>query len=800
MNKPTLYKIGAIVPKPWMSPQIKGKAATLPAIDFLVDYIADRIPTTKRTLPKIVPKSPGDVILELRSGTGSGKSTVIAPAVYKRIPCSIVVTQPRVLTAVEIVHDIVRRNEDLNLGDNIGYQTGVIRKKPMKRKGINFMTTGILLQQFKTKGVEWVATTYNLIIIDEIHERSLESEQVLRFIKRLINEHWNKICPMIILTSATFNEKLYQSYFGIPAANFLEVEGFTYAITEIWQKHDVQNYASRTVDLVRRIHMTNLDDFKKHQRDIIIFVKGAADITFLLDAIMLLNNDPEVISTAGPIYPLGLNREIFIESGRRYQDIMAHLDTVKIASNKAKPTRRVIIATNVAETGVTIDTLKHCIDTGYYMNVWNDPVFDTEVIMGCPITRFMALQRRGRVGRKAPGMWYPMYTKETFDNFQEDQPSKLITEDITIPLLNMIVTDSEAKFEEEEKPEEFKHDVLDIYLDDRERRGVTKRDDQYTQVIEKEKTTGLYRVKTEKPWSPFDLDLIELPGADSLYTALDKLLTLGFIDDNFKPTMLGCKANMLRKISPESTRMVFAGYSYGANILDLITIAAFIEVGWQSISSVARFKYQPRNPIDDQGKLAAKILWGCEFIELLWIWYDFTEQVDKLAKSKQNVMDKLHEWCDANGFLLHGLLEVVVRRDELVANFITCDMNPFYNGLQLERGTYNLSDIIRRDQDLGMREVQKIKRCLVDGFRYYVCQWQSKTMEYVSMYRHIPVHIDSYLVRTTQVMEDVARPKTIIMSGIILRQKFQSDIFEYSPSGAISILDGFVSLDEQLIT
>lgn len=815
-GKPTLYKIGALVIQSWMSQAEKVRAETQPAIEFVVDYIIDRIATTRRATPKIIAKSPGDILLLLNSATGSGKSTVIAPAVLARQECTILVTQPRVLTTVEIVHDIVRRNKDLTLGDNIGYQTGVIKRKPTRRKGINFVTTGVLLQQFITKGVEWVAETYSVIFIDEVHERSIDVELLLSYVKSLSIAHWNKRYPLIVLMSATFNKTLYQKYFDIPARNYIEVTGFSYPIQEVWQNHDVVNYVTTATSIVRDIHINNTDDYKHAQRDIIIFVKGEADIKLLLAQIWKLNEDTTFVKKAGYIYPLGLNREIFIESGKRYQDIMSHLDTVHMTAATpeeqkelqllklaaAKPSRRVIIATNVAETGVTIETLKYCIDTGYVMNVWVDSLFDTEVIMSSPVTQFMARQRKGRVGRKAPGIWYPLFTQKLFNQLQIDQPSKMITEDITNPLLNLIITNSESKFTEIDTITPDDDSAYNIYLDDNERH-LQDDDEQYSHVTTKQRESGLYKVQSAREWKPSDLDLLELPSADSMFTSLDKLLMLGFIDDSFIPTPLGCMANKIRKISPESLRMIFAGYSYGANILDLITIAAFEEIGWIAISEVPRFKYQPRSPLGDghekAAKLTSKILWGCEFIEYLWIWYEFTAHVNSVGKSKNNVMDKISEWCTLNKFNMQGLLDVVIRRDEYISNFIVCDMNPFYNGLGLERGTYNLSKIMRDNHEAGIREIQKIKRCLVDGYRYYICRWDNKTFTYRSIYKHIPIYIDNAISRPTTVFDEQVRPQLILCSGIILRQKFQSDMFEYMPGGAISILDGFITFDDTLI-
>ena len=839
--KPTLYKKKNIVYQKWMSDKDKGRIDTISALDYVVSYLLDRIPRTRNTNPKITPSEYGDMILLFKSGTGSGKSTSLAPAIFEKQECSIIVTEPKILITVEIVHDILRYHENLILGDNIGYQTGAMKKKPAKRKGITFVTAGILLQQFISRGVEWVAAVYTFIIIDEVHEKNLEIELLLYYVKSMLTSHWKKVCPFVILMSATFNEDMYRKYFDIPIKNYIEVEGYSYPIKEIWQSYDVQDYVARTLDIIRDIHMTRKDHL---QRDIIIFVKGAADITNFLTEVSKLNEDKEMTDKAGYIYPLGLNRDIFIESGRRYQDIMIDAEELKIENPNARskritqkdekkhmhskddkhtkddkhpkndkqkrhvrPTRRVIIATNVAETGVTIETLKYCIDTGYYINVWSDPVFGTEVISTTPITQFMSLQRKGRVGRKSEGEWYPLYTRDTFDKLQIDQPSKLITADIAYPLLNLIITDSTSVFAEEPYPEQRNsRELFNIYLDDSKRHnssissfGTSSSEKIYNEETVK-KQMGAFSVQSKSSWTPYNLDLIELPSSDSLYNTLDRLLILGFINDECQPTALGCMANRIRKVKLESIRMIFAGYSYGANILDLITIAAFLEIGWRTVSVDSRYKYTPRSPLKNIPQpLASKVLWGCEFIEYLWIWYDFTDEMNRLIP-KRNFMKSIKLWCEENKLNFQGLLDVSMRRDEIIANFISNDINPFYNGLELTRGTYNLRDILVRDHKLGMEEIQKIKHAIIDGYRYFLLSWNSYDQQYYSIYKHIPVTIESNLIRSVSISDERVIPKIIIVSGILLRQRFQSDMYEYTVSDAISIVDGFSIIDEMLLS
>lgn len=804
----TLLKIGALVSQPWMTDAQVAKIQTQTPIDFIVEWLLDRIPSKRGSHMRTEPKSMGDRVLVLKAGTASGKSVNLAPAIYKKFECSIVVTEPRILTTVEITHDILKVHKMI-LGENIGYQTGSFKRKPSSPKSIRMVTIGVLLQQIVSMGIEWVKKSYDFIIIDEVHERDIYLDLTLFHLKRMLKEFWSDgACPMIVMMSATFNEKLFMDYFEVPANNYLEVSGFSYPIQTIWQQHDVQDYIARAVNIIRQLH-SDTSDLKKAQKDILVFVRGASEIDELIDQVKKINTE-DIVGKSGYIYPLGLNRSIFQAAGYKYQNIMMRAESLEVKlsdltpagnNTKVKPTRRVIIATNIAETGVTIDTLGYVIDTGYVTMVWYDHAFGAHVISKSVVTKFMANQRRGRVGRKSAGVWYPLYTEETYNMLAMDQQPKMVTDNFDEPLLNMMLADT--LFEEEETPQRYSEDELfRIYLDASERFSLIN-SSEVPHILETKTKAGWYRIKTEKSWSPFDMDLMGTPSSDAIFNTMEKLFVLGFINESNQPTPLGYFANKIRKISIECRRMIFAGFMYNANILDLITISCFMNVGWREISTNQRTKASPINPLDTGSpKLTARVMWACEFIEYIWIWNEFTSQIDKLLESKLNVYEELQEWCTKNNLSLKGLLLVATLRDEQIANLIACDINPFYNGLQLERGTYNLTSIIKNDPALGMKEIRKIKSCIADGFRMNILRWDFRSNTYRSMYKHIPVEVESLLIRPVGVVNDdsrdYVRPNFIISGQINMTAERNSEMYKYS-ADTISVLDGFVDIDELIV-
>ncbi|CAM6002870.1 unnamed protein product, partial [Sphagnum balticum] len=446
MSLPTLLVPGNLVEQKFMNETERSNAENMRPIDFIVNYLYDRVSDKKGSNPRISAHSPGDKILLLESATGSGKSTILAPELFKRQENRIAVTQPRILTTVEIPHDIIQRYKDLELGLNIGYQTGVLKNKPSS-KGIVFMTTGVLLQQFISIPPEVMKSYYKFIIIDEVHERDIYLDLLIYYIKKMLTEYYkDSSCCAVVFMSATFSYKLFADYFGINTdkGGYLQVSGSTYPIKLIYPEHDISDYIVSTIGLIKDIHK-NKDDFSSQVRDILVFVKGEKEIKAIIEGVDRLNEDKSM-KQFGLLYALGLSRSISIQNTKEYRDIFTDHRSLRNETGK-KPTRRVIISTNIAETGVTIKSLKYVIDTGYYLGAWYCSLYGSEVLSTNSVTQFMSTQRRGRVGRVAPGIFYPLYTLDSYNKMIKDQPPKIITDDIAVVLLSLILAECEAEFD-----------------------------------------------------------------------------------------------------------------------------------------------------------------------------------------------------------------------------------------------------------------------------------------------------------------------------------------------------------------
>jgi HrpA-like RNA helicase len=821
MPLPTLLSKGVVKKSKHMDPQDRKTLDDTRAVDYIMNYIEKRL-STKKKVSKIVPKKLGHKVILLRSGTGSGKSTTIAPELYKnfqsKVNRNIVITQPRILTAIDKAQDMANIFPEMILGVNVGYQTGARSFKP-REKGITSMTPGILLNILATTEPKVIARRYSFIIIDEIHDKDINTDTNLFLIKKFLKEYWKEPdCPFFILMSATFEPSLYTDYFDCPPSNFIEVEGRTFPIVPHYAPYDVHNYITYALHTALRLHVENIADLNSGSvSDIMIFVKNKKDAKDIIEGLHMFNatvmtkglnnakkyvedlTKPKTGGTEGRYFllPILLNKQSFSEGGSDYRSLYSEIKYLQVpiyeviksergtsigrnVVEKVPASRKVIVSTPVAETGITIPSLKYCIDTGWVLSPEFNPDFGTEILLNKNVTRNMAMQRQGRVGRLDTGEWYPCYTKETFDALPEDLHSKFVTDDITVVLLNIIVNETKTKLET-------------VNLADYSEKNRKKLFRHFKLQPSWHELVSEHNVDFKK------LDFFAPPSASGLCYSLEKLYVLGLIDLNYNPTVLGFHINQLRKVNIEPIRMVFAGFAYGANILDLITIAAFLQVERRNICGR---KYKLRNPASLESEAAQfynRVFVADEFIDSLFIWNEFMTEVGKIetmvsdGSKKKFSINYIKEWCNSNDIKYDGLLYVISTRDELIESLISIGVDVYYNGMDLKPGTYNLNKIFKQNLEEGIDEIKKIKRCILDGYRFNLAQWNKNINSYEMICRPVKVKVTSELVN--EIATEQSRPHVIAISGLLVQSDFQTISYDFQSSGAISVLDGFVDLD-----
>ena len=164
-------------------------------------------------------------------------------------------------------------------------------------------------------------------------------------------------------------------------------------------------------------------------------------------------------------------------------------------------------------------------------------------------------------------------------------------------------------------------------------------------------------------------------------------------------------------------------------------------------------------------------------------------------------MEHLESWCNENHFSYETFMKIVTARDEMIADLLNIGLNPFYNGLDLPKGKYNLSKILRDNLEEGMEEIKKIKQCIYEGYRMNLFIWNDGLKSYVSNYGHYPVSLDSKLLRPLRPDVDIKqlRPQKIIVSSALLGQSnLDKGMYEFVGAD-ISVMDGFVDVDVEFM-
>jgi HrpA-like RNA helicase len=836
MPLPTLLRPGSIV-----SHINKPNKESIIAIDYIMEYIGDRC-AIKGKKPKIPPNELGDKVIILRSGTGSGKSTTIAPELYLRfhdkVGRNIAITQPRVLTAIDIPRDIVGipTFSTLKLEKNIGFQTGDFSRLPSE-SGIIFMTIGILMNQLVTMEADQFMNKYSFIIIDEVHDRDVNNDATQFLLKKFLYENWkNPACPMVILMSATFDPSIFMDYYECSKDQFIDVKGETFPIEEFYPKYDVSNYLTYAYEKAIELHLSNPADFPSFSddkpsdgykpSDIIIFVKGKKDGKELLEKFNTFNTNQYMTKSNLYVSPILLTGETFHKGGTEYINTFSGIYYIKVPVETTRkseiadkshpqlmqepsnsiivaentqngepaiieggapkstkmskkhekvgktilitPLRKIFIATNIAETGVTIDTLKYCIDTGYVTSSEFNPDVGCKILLGKNVTKGMAIQRRGRVGRKSPGNWFPCYTQDVFESLPIEQFSQILTSDITQILLNIFCRETGAQIVDIATVEE--HDI---------KCGNVFR-------MYKISTPSWFKLDFDKKLDISQLDFLESPSASSLQYSIEKLYGLGFLTSKYDITLFGYLASKFQKISIESIKMILSGYHYGANILDLITIASALFA-----DRLTERDYVYRNPLklkELEAIFYNKVIFADEFIDKIFLWNEFENETKKLINSKYTMSD-LKLWCESNKINYYTLGKMIAIRDEIIENMLKIGLNPYYNGLNLRPGTYNLTDILKDNLEDGLNEITKIKKCIFEGFKFNLIT-SSHPGKYSLFYKQIPITLFSKLVKPYKENQSELPKKIIISQLNLIPTRMNPTVYTLANQGLTSVLDG----------
>ncbi|XP_017025155.1 pre-mRNA-splicing factor ATP-dependent RNA helicase PRP16 [Drosophila kikkawai] len=318
--------------------------------------------------------------------TGSGKTTQLTQYLHEdgysqrgMIGC----TQPRRVAAMSVAKR-VSDEMDTQLGEDVGY---AIRFEDCtsERTVIKYMTDGILLREsLRDPDLD----SYSAIIMDEAHERSLSTDVLFGLLREIVARRHDL---KLIVTSATMDSTKFATFFGnVPT---FTIPGRTFPVDVMFSKNTCEDYVESAVKQALQVHLT------PNEGDMLIFMPGQEDIEVtcevLEERLAEIENAPEL-----SILPI-------------YSQLPSDLQA-KIFQKSSDGVRKCVVATNIAETSLTVDGIIYVIDSGYCkLKVYN-PRIGMDALQIYPISQANANQRSGRAGRTGPGQAFRLYTQRQY--------------------------------------------------------------------------------------------------------------------------------------------------------------------------------------------------------------------------------------------------------------------------------------------------------------------------------------------------------------------------------------------------
>ena len=424
--------------------------------------------------------------------TGSGKTTQLTQFLHEdgygshgMIGC----TQPRRVAAMSVAKRVSEEME-VKLGSTVGY---AIRFEDCTSKDtvIKYMTDGVLLRESLN---EPDLDRYSCIIMDEAHERALNTDVLMGLFKKILQRRRD---IKLIVTSATMNSKRFAEFFG--GAPEFTIPGRTFPVDVMFHRTPVDDYVDQAVQQVLAIHVS------MGPGDILVFMTGQEDVEVTcelvrerLDAL----KDPPKLS----ILPM-------------YSQMPADLQA-KIFDKAAPDVRKCIVATNIAETSLTVDGIMYVVDPGYSkLKVYN-PRMGMDTLQITPVSQANSSQRSGRAGRTGPGKAFRLFTEKAF------------------------------------------------------------KDEMYLQTIPEIQRTNLSNtillIKSLGVKDLLDFDFMDPPPQDTITTSLFDLWALGALDNLGELTSLGKKMNAF-PMDPPLAKLLIMSEEYGCSE-EMVTIVSMLSV------------------------------------------------------------------------------------------------------------------------------------------------------------------------------------------------------------------------------
>ncbi|KMP00845.1 pre-mRNA splicing factor ATP-dependent RNA helicase PRP16 [Coccidioides immitis RMSCC 2394] len=536
--------------------------------------------------------------------TGSGKTTQIPQylheAGYTKGGMKIGCTQPRRVAAMSVAARVAEEM-GVKVGNEVGYAIR-FEDATSDKTILKYMTDGMLLRELLT---EPDLSQYSALMIDEAHERTVPTDIACGLLKDIAKARPDL---KLLISSATIDAQKFQKYFD--DAPIFNIPGRRYPVDIHYTSQPEANYLAAAITTIFQIHIT------QGKGDILVFLTGqeeieAAEQNLQETARKLGGKMPEMI-----ICPI-------------YANLPSELQT-KIFEPTPPGARKVVLATNIAETSLTIDGIVYVIDPGFVKeNVFN-PRTGMESLVVTPCSRASAGQRAGRAGRVGPGKCFRLYTKWAYHN----------------------------ELEANTTPEIQRTNLSGVVL--------------------ALKSLGIDDL--------LDFDFMDPPPAETLIRALEQLYALGALNDHGELTKVGRQMAEF-PTDPMLAKAILAADKYGC-VEEVLSIIAML-----GEASALFYRPKDKRIHADSARARFTIKDGGDHLTLLNIWNQWVDSDFSYVWARENflqqrsltrardVRDQLAKLCDRVEVTVNtaGANNLVPIQKAITAGF-------FPNAARLQRG------------------------------------------------------------------------------------------------------------------
>ncbi|KAH3673710.1 hypothetical protein WICPIJ_009692 [Wickerhamomyces pijperi] len=464
--------------------------------------------------------------------TGSGKSTQIPQFLLEQIPRDskkqhkgIAVTQPRRVAAINLATRVAEEH-GCPVGTAVGYSVRFDTTATHKTK-LKYLTDGMLLRECI---LDPELSAYGVIIIDEAHERTVLTDLLMGFLKELLVKR-NDL--KLVIMSATLDAERFSKFFH--SAEILFVEGRSYGVDRYYTKAACDDIVDSAIKSIVQLNQG------EQEGDILVFLPGQEEIDKAVGILERLA--PDLPKEAPLIVPFPLYASL------------SPADQAKVFLPLKARRRKVILATNIAETSVTVPGVRYVIDSGLRkVKLWRHSL-GLSTLLTAPISKAAAMQRSGRAGREREGKVFRLYTESDYLKLPDQTEPEISRVNVTSPVLML----KELGVE----------DILN--------------------------------------WS-----WLETPGEDSLISSLTQLYQLKALDDSGKITPLGHEMAIL-PLEPQLAAILIKSHREYHCLSDVIDIVSCLSVD----NLVLNPSSETRDDVNERRRAVCGL--GCRYGDLIML-------------------------------------------------------------------------------------------------------------------------------------------------------------------------------------